>query len=99
MVPSKEGRIPSNRCRIPPKDGGSLTLTLIFTYDAFWRVSGDTETCGSPLYLRLPAVYVSLLAPKGRANIDVLYHIYCYKSSEIKELKKTGGKRHPTARN
>ena len=43
---------------------------------------------------RLLAVYVSLLA-----NISVLYHIYCYKSSEIKELKKTGGKRAPTARN
>ncbi len=48
MVPSKEGRIPSNRCRIfdfdidsakrrriPPEDGGSSTS--IFTNDAFWR--------------------------------------------------------------
>jgi hypothetical protein len=25
--------------------------TSIFTNDAFWRVSADTETCGSPLYL------------------------------------------------
>ena len=25
---------------------------------------------------RLPAVYVSLLAPKGQANMGVLYHIY-----------------------
>jgi len=32
---------------------------------------------------RLLAVCVSLLAPKGQANIDVLYHIYHQKSSEI----------------
>jgi len=32
-------------------DAGSLTLTSIFTNDAFWRVSADTKTCGSPLYL------------------------------------------------
>jgi len=41
------------------------------TDNAVWRVSADTKTCGSPLYLRLLAVYVSLLAPKGQANIDV----------------------------
>jgi len=23
----------------------------LFTNDAFWRVSADTKTCGSPLYL------------------------------------------------
>jgi len=42
-----------------------------FNNDAFWRVSADTKTCGSPLYLRLLAVYVNLLAPKGQANIRV----------------------------
>ncbi len=36
---------------------------------------------------RLLAVYVCLLAPKGQANICVLYHIYCQKSSEIKEYR------------
>ena len=30
------------------------------------------SSCGSPLYLRLLAVYVSLPAPKGQANIGVL---------------------------
>jgi len=30
---------------------------------------------------RLLAVYVSLLAPKGQANIGVLYHIFCEKST------------------
>jgi len=30
-------------------DAGSSTS--IFTNDAFWRVSADTKTCGSPLYL------------------------------------------------
>jgi len=30
--------------------------------EVFWRVSADTKTCGSPLYLRLLAVYVRLLA-------------------------------------
>jgi len=28
-----------------------LHFVSIFTNDAFWRVSADTETCGSPLYL------------------------------------------------
>jgi len=39
----------AKRQRIPPEDGGSLTSTSIFTNDAFWRVSADTKTCGSPL--------------------------------------------------
>ena len=30
-----------------PRKAGSS----IFTNDAFWRVSADTKTCGSPLYL------------------------------------------------
>jgi len=30
------------------------------TDNAFWRVSADTKTCGSLLYLRLLAVYVCL---------------------------------------
>jgi len=33
--------------------------------NAFWRVSTDTKTCGSPLYLRLLAVYVCHLANIG----------------------------------
>jgi len=45
---------------VPPYDGGSLTLTSIFTKDAFWRVQHQImataylvrdDSCGSPLYL------------------------------------------------
>jgi hypothetical protein len=32
------------------------------TNNAFWRVSADTETCGSPQNCRLLAVCVSLMA-------------------------------------
>jgi len=38
------------------------------TDNAFWRVSADTETCGSPQNCRLLAGYVCLLTPKGQAN-------------------------------
>ena len=48
------------------------------TDNAFWRVSADTKTCGSPLYLRLLAVYVSLLANKW-----VLYQILSFISSRF----------------
>ena len=33
--------------KLTPEVSGSS----IFTNDAFWRVSADTKTCGSPLYL------------------------------------------------
>jgi len=46
-----------------------LLTTRQFNNDDFWRVSADTKTCGSPLY-------VSLLTNKG-----VLYHIIVHKSS------------------
>jgi hypothetical protein len=53
--------------------------------DDIWRVSADTKTCGSPLYLAPTglrpderAVCVSLLA-----NMCILYQIYCPKSSEL----------------
>jgi hypothetical protein len=36
------------------------------TNNAFWRVSADTKTCGSPQNCRLLAGYVSLLAPEGK---------------------------------
>ena len=36
-------------------------------------------------YLRLLAVYVSLLAPKGQANIDVLYQILSLISSRFEK--------------
>jgi len=46
--------------------------------NAFWRVSADTKKCGSPLYLRLLAVCVSLLANKW-----VLYQILSLISSRF----------------
>ena len=47
---------------------GQLALSPcgLATYDMQFEMS---------IYLRLLAVYVSLLAPKGQANIGVLYHI------------------------
>ncbi len=46
-----------------------------------WSGVGDVNDSGADLDIfRLLAVYVSLLD-----NISVLYHIYCQKSSEIKE--------------
>jgi len=56
MVPSKEGRIPSNRCRIFDFDIDDEFTNLGFLAVIF----------------RLLAVYVSLPAPKGQANIGVL---------------------------
>ena len=62
----------------------SLTLGALY---ALWRVSADTRSptktfedklCGSPLYLRLLAVYVSLLA-----DICVLYQILSLISSRF----------------
>ena len=35
-------RIPSNRCRIPPEDGGSLTLTSILTI-GYWRGKQNSQ--------------------------------------------------------
>jgi len=49
-----------------------------FTDNAFWRVSADTKTCGSPQNCRLLAVYVSLLA-----NIGILYQILSLISSRF----------------
>jgi len=46
------------------------------TDNAFWRVSADTKTCGSPLYLHLLAVYVSLLAnmqPNRGKNSSLMF--------------------------
>jgi len=45
--------------------------------DAFWRVSADTKTCGSPQNWRLLAVCVSLLA-----NMLVFYHIFKQESKK-----------------
>jgi len=62
------------------------------TNNAFWRVPHQKgcwrnlvpdDTCGSPLYLRLLAVCVSLLAPKGQANKWVLYQILSLISSRF----------------
>jgi len=64
-----------------------LAYFCLFKLNLYWRVSADTRSptktfedklCGSPLYLRLLAVYVSLLA-----DICVLYQILSLISSRF----------------
>jgi len=50
-----------------PRKAGSS----IFTNDAFWRVSADTKTCGSPLYLS-PAGGLCLPAGKHAGILTCL---------------------------
>ena len=54
----------------------------LFTNDAFWRVSADTKTCGSPLYL---APAGGLCLPFGK-HASIL--IYFQTMSTKKRIKK-----------